>query len=123
MSIGSADEVSKELRSLQAASPGISAAFLSGVDGKILGSTAITGMEKVQLSAISAASLAIAKKATGNLQLGELKQVHIEGDTGSVVLLTVGTEAILSLVVGKQTALEPVLMEARKTRQRFHGAG
>ena len=123
MNIASADDVSKELKSLQAASPAISVAFLSGVDGKILGSTTTSGMEKVQLSAISAASLAIAKKATGNLQLGELKQVHIEGDTGSVVLLTVGTQAILSLVVGKQAALEPVMQEARKSRQRFQGGG
>jgi hypothetical protein len=76
-------------------------------------------MEKVQLGAISAASLAIASKGIGDLQLGTLGQIHIMGDGGSILLLRVGGRAVLTLVVEQGVEIPSILAEARKTASRL----
>lgn len=107
------------LRALQGVSPGVSAVVLSSVEGRILASTSLTGMEKVQISAVSAASLAIAGKGTRDLQLGDLKLVHIKGEHGSIVLVGVGRKALLTLIITGEINMDSVLWEARRTAARL----
>ena len=113
------EELDGVLTSLKSQGHGIRAAFLASSQGSFLGSTAISGMEKVQLGAISAASLAIASKGIGDLQLGTLGQIHIMGDAGSILLLRVGGRAVLTLVVEQGVELPSILAEARKTATRL----
>lgn len=113
------EELDGILTSLKSQGHGIRAAFLASSQGSFLASTQITGMEKVQLGAISAASLAIASKGIGDLQLGALGQIHIVGDGGSILLLRVGVRAVLTLVVESGVELNLILSEAHKTASRL----
>lgn len=61
------------------------------------------------MSAIFAAALAIAGKGARDMHLGNLTQVHIRGQSGSILLLSLGHKAVLSLVLGHDVAPEPVL--------------
>lgn len=110
----SAEDVSDLLDTFQSQTRGVRSAFLATAQGRFLGSTHISGKEKVQLGAISAASMAIAAKAVGDLQLGEFGQVHIVGDIGSILLLKVGAGAVLTLVVEERAELSHVLAEAKR---------
>ncbi len=108
------ENLSEFLNALQTQTRGVRSAFLATSQGRFLGSTQISGMEKVQLGAISAASMAIASKATGDLQLGELGQIHIAGAIGSVLLVRVGVKAVLTLVVEDRAEINQILGEARR---------
>jgi len=107
------------LRAVQAASPGVSAVVLSSVEGRILGSTALTGLEKLRISAVSAASLAIARKGMRELQLGDVRRVHIKGDSGSILLVGVGQTALLTLVIAGEVDMDRLLWDIRKTTERL----
>jgi predicted regulator of Ras-like GTPase activity (Roadblock/LC7/MglB family) len=113
------DEISFTLDVLKGNARGIRSVFLTSVQGKFLGSTQLTGMEKIQLGGICAASLAIATKGLTDLQLGRLKQVHIVGDGGSILLLNVGLKALLTVVAEDGVNLDPLLEEAKKAALRL----
>jgi predicted regulator of Ras-like GTPase activity (Roadblock/LC7/MglB family) len=113
------EDVSDILKALQTSTRGLRAAFLASVRGNFLASTQISGMERIQLGGISAASLAIGAKGITDLQLGQLGQIHIVGDAGSIVLLKVGAKAVLTLVLDEAGELEAVLEEAKKTVPRL----
>jgi predicted regulator of Ras-like GTPase activity (Roadblock/LC7/MglB family) len=119
MSTVRADELSDILRALQTSTTGLRAAFLASVQGGYLASTQISGMERVQLGGISAASLAIAAKGVSDLQLGGLHQIHIAGDAGSIVLLKVAGKAVLTLVLDEASDLAAALKAARKAVPRL----
>jgi predicted regulator of Ras-like GTPase activity (Roadblock/LC7/MglB family) len=116
------DDLTDILKDLQTSQPGLRAAFLTTVQGNFLASTQISGMERIQLGGISAASLAIGAKGISDLQLGQLQQLHIVGDAGSIVLLRVGTKAVLTLVVDEGTPLATVLKEAKEAVPRLDAA-
>jgi predicted regulator of Ras-like GTPase activity (Roadblock/LC7/MglB family) len=109
------EELGRCLKGLQTQAHGVRAAFLSSSQGSFLASTDISGVEKVRLGAISAASMAIASKAADDLQLGSLGQVHIAGDDGSILLMRVGGKAVLTIVVEDHASLENILHEAKRT--------
>jgi uncharacterized protein len=121
MTMGStrSDDLGGLLATLQSEGHGVRAAFLATTQGLFLGSTQITGMEKVQLGAISAASVAIGSKGVGDLQLGQLGQITISGDAGSIVLMRVGSTAVMTLVVEPGVELTSLISEARRTAARL----
>jgi uncharacterized protein len=119
MSATRSDDMGELLATLQSQGHGVRAAFLATTQGSFLGSTQITGMEKVQLGAISAASVAIGSKGVGDLQLGQLGQITIVGDGGSIVLMRVGPRAVMTLVVEPGVELTSLLSEARRTAARL----
>lgn len=119
MSPKPAEDMDGLLATLQAKGKGVRTAFLATTQGSFLGSTQITGMEKVQLGAISAASVAIGSKGVGDLRLGQLGQITIVGDGGSIVLMRVGSKAVMTLVVEPGVELTALLSEAQRTAARL----
>lgn len=107
------------LRALQAASPGVSAVTLSTVEGRILGSTATDGSDRLRISAVSAASLAIGRKGTRDLRLGDVRRIHIRGEQGSILIVGVGQAALLALVIEGEVELERLLREVNKASERL----
>jgi len=116
------DALGDILKELQASQPGLRAAFLTTVQGSFLASTQISGMERIQLGGISAASLAIGAKGITDLQLGRFQQINIVGDAGSIVLLRVATKAMLTLVVDAGADLTSVLEQAKEAIPRLEAA-
>lgn len=113
MATPAAEDIDGILGCIQANLCGVSGVFLSGVDGRCMGGR-VSGVERVQLSAISAASMAMGKKAADDLQLGDLQQIVINGGRGSIVLLRVGNRAVLTLVLSGTATVDSVLHEARR---------
>jgi len=113
MSVASADEITKALTALQASARGVNAVLLASTEGRLLGSTIASGTERVQLSAISAAALAIAGKGVRDLHLGDLAQVTIRGKAGAILLFSLGQKAVLSLVLADGVSPEPVIEAGR----------
>jgi predicted regulator of Ras-like GTPase activity (Roadblock/LC7/MglB family) len=90
------DEIVQVLGSMKSA--GIKSVALTTLEGRSLGSTVTESAARFKLGALSAASIAIATKASTELTLGDLDQIHILSANGSLLLNAVGTKALLSVV-------------------------
>ena len=117
-----ADQMVDRLRSMQAAAPDIEASAIVSVDGLIMASALQQGVEEDRVSAMSAAMLSLGERISGELGRGSLEQVYIKGDTGAIVLTSVGSEAVLTaLKAGSQ--IRPYISRDAPCRRRYRQAG
>jgi predicted regulator of Ras-like GTPase activity (Roadblock/LC7/MglB family) len=92
----SQEEIVRILTSLKL--NGVKNVALTTMEGRSLGSTVTDNAAKFKLGALSAASIAIAIKTSGELSLGELDQIQITSSNGALLLSAVGPKALLSVV-------------------------
>lgn len=65
------------------------------------------------LSAVSASLLSLAERTLADMKKGELQQVLIQGSEGFVLMVGVGTNAVLSIVSECDSKLGMLLHEAK----------
>src|SRR3990172_5237276 len=93
------DHMVDRLRDLQTGTPDIEASAVVSVDGLIMASSLPGGVEEDRVSAMSAAMLSLGERIASELGRGGLDQVYIRGDSGYVILMSVGDEAVLTALV------------------------
>jgi predicted regulator of Ras-like GTPase activity (Roadblock/LC7/MglB family) len=103
------------LRDLQAATPEIEAAAVVSVDGLTMASSLPGNVEEDRVSAMSAAMLSLGERISGELGRGLLEQVHVKGDDGYVILMSVGEEAVLTTLVREGAKLGLIFLDMRRT--------
>jgi predicted regulator of Ras-like GTPase activity (Roadblock/LC7/MglB family) len=103
------------LRDLQAATPEIEAAAVVSVDGLTMASSLPGNVEEDRVSAMSAAMLSLGERIAGELRRGMLEQVHVKGDDGYVILMSVGEEAVLTTLVREGAKLGLIFLDMRRT--------
>lgn len=102
------------LRDLQTGTPDIVASAVVSVDGLIMASSLPAGVEEDRVSAMSAAMLSLGERIAGELGRGTLDQVYIRGDSGFVILMSVGEEAVLTALVREDAKLGLVFLDMRR---------
>lgn len=112
-----ADQMVERLRSMQAAAPDIEASAIVSVDGLIMASALQQGVEEDRVSAMSAAMLSLGERISGELGRGSLEQVYIKGDAGSIVLTSVGSEAVLTALARQEAKLGLIFLEMRRAAE------
>jgi hypothetical protein len=112
-----ADQMVDRLRSMQAAAPDIEASAIVSVDGLIMASALQQGVEEDRVSAMSAAMLSLGERISGELGRGSLEQVYIKGDAGSIVLTSVGSEAVLTALARQEAKLGLIFLEMRRAAE------
>lgn len=105
----------ERLRDLQAATPEIEAAAVVSVDGLTMASSLPANVEEDRVSAMSAAMISLGERIAGELGRGLLEQVHVKGDDGYVILMSVGEEAVLTTLVREGAKLGLVFLDMRRT--------
>jgi len=103
------------LRDLQATTPEIEGAGVVSVDGLIMASSLPGGVEEDRVSAMSAAMISLGERIAGELGRGGLDQVHIKGNDGYVILMSVGEEAVLTTLVREGAKLGLIFLDMRRT--------
>ena len=103
-----------ELRSLQINSQDIEASAVVSVDGLIMASALPAGMDEDRVSAMSAAMLSLGERIAGELGRGYLDQVYIKGENGFVILMSVGEEAVLTVLARKEAKLGLIFLDMRR---------
>ncbi len=103
------------LRELVAISPEMQTAAVSTTDGHILASVLGPSADAKRFGAICASLLALADTATWEVARGQLRQVLLEGASGSMFLVDAGSNAVLTVTASKNASLERVWLEAKKT--------
>ena len=107
----------ERLRNMQAAAPDIEASAVVSVDGLIMASALQQGVEEDRVSAMSAAMLSLGERISTELGRKGLEQVSIKGDKGSIVLTSIGEEAVLTVMSRQDAKLGMILLEMRRAAE------
>ena len=104
----------EQLRDLQVSTPDIEASAVVSVDGLIMASSLPAGIEEDRVSAMSAAMLSLGERIASELGRGYLSQVDIKGENGYVVLMSVGEEAVLTVLARNEAKLGLIFYNMRR---------
>ena len=102
------------VRALLAATPELEAAAVVSFDGLPMAAALPPPMDEDRVAAMSAALLSLGERAAAGLGRGELSQVYIEGDAGTVFLVSAEDEAVLVAVASKGAKTGMMLYEVRR---------
>ena len=105
------------LRDLQVSSPDVEASAVVSVDGLTMASSLPREVEEDRVSAMSAAMLSLGERIASELGRGTLEQVYIKGQSGYVVLMSVGEEAVLTVLAREQAKLGLLFLDMRRAAQ------
>jgi predicted regulator of Ras-like GTPase activity (Roadblock/LC7/MglB family) len=106
-----------QLRALQSTSSDIEAAIMVSVDGLTIASALPEYLEEDRISAMSAALLSLSESISGELKKGSLEQVYIKGTEGFIVLIAVGSDAVLTVFASKNAKLGLIIFEMKRAAE------
>jgi predicted regulator of Ras-like GTPase activity (Roadblock/LC7/MglB family) len=110
---GRAARLDRALADLLAQAPELEAAAIVSFDGLAMASALPVGMNEDRVAAMSAALLSLGEKAAAGLGRGDLSQVYVEGETGTVFLVSCDEEAVLVAVAAAGAKAGLMLYEVR----------
>lgn len=99
------------LRELQAGTADIEASAVVSVDGLTMASALPSNVEEDRVSAMSAAMLSLGERIAGELGRGLLDQVYIKGGQGYVLLMSVGEDAVLTVLAREEAKLGLIFLD------------
>jgi predicted regulator of Ras-like GTPase activity (Roadblock/LC7/MglB family) len=109
-----ANRLDRALADLLAQAPEVEAAAVVSFDGLPMASALPATMDEDRVAAMSAALLSLGERAAEGLGRGSLSQVYIEGETGTVFLVSADDEAVLVAVASKGAKVGMMLFEVRR---------
>ena len=104
----------RALTELLTQAPELEAAAVVSFDGLAMASHLPLGMDEDRVAAMSAALLSLGEKAAAGLGRGDLSQVYVEGETGTVFLVSCQDEAVLVAVAAAGAKAGLMLYEVRR---------
>jgi len=99
------------LRELQTSTADIEASAVVSVDGLIMASALPANVEEDRVSAMSAAMLSLGERIAGELRRGSLNEVYIKGKRGYVLLMSVGEDAVLTVLAREGAKLGLIFLD------------
>ncbi len=109
------EQMNEHLRELQVSSPAVEAAAIVSIDGLSMASSMPGNVEEDRVAAMSAAMLSLGERIASELGRGILDQVYIKGENGFVILMSVGEEAVLTVLARKDAKLGLVFLDMGRT--------
>jgi len=105
------------LATLLRQAPDLEAASVVSFDGLPMASALPAGMDEDRVAAMSAALLSLGERAAQGLGRGELSQVYVEGDNGTVFLVSADDEAVLVAVGRRGAKVGLMLFEVKQAAE------
>jgi predicted regulator of Ras-like GTPase activity (Roadblock/LC7/MglB family) len=99
------------LRELQTSTADIEASAVVSVDGLIMASALPANVEEDRVSAMSAAMLSLGERIAGELGRGLLNEVYVKGKHGYVLLMSVGEDAVLTVLAREGAKLGLIFLD------------
>jgi uncharacterized protein len=112
---GRAARLDRALADLLSQAPELEAAAVVSYDGLAMASALPLGMDEDRVAAMSAALLSLGEKAAQGLGRGDLSQVYVEGESGTVFLVSCDEEAVLVAVAAAGAKAGLMLFEVRRS--------
>lgn len=105
------EQMVERLRDLQSSSTAVEAAAVVSVDGLSMASSMPASVDEDRVAAMSAAMLSLGERIATELERGSLAQVYIKGEKGYVILMSVGKEAVLTVLAREDAKLGLVFLD------------
>ena len=115
--VGRGPRLQQTLAALLAQTPEILAAAVVSFDGLPMASALPSSMDEDRVAAMSAALLSLGERAAHGLGRGDLRQVHVEGEHGTVLLVSALDEAVLVAVAGPEAKTGLIVFEVRRAAE------
>lgn len=109
-----ASRLDRALADLLSQAPEVEAAAVVSFDGLPMASALPATMDEDRVAAMSAALLSLGERAAEGLGRGSLNQVYIEGEHGTVFLVSADDEGVLVAVAAKGAKVGMMLYEVRR---------
>ncbi len=106
------------LRTLNGVSPDIEASAVISSDGLTIAAVLGDGVDRDRFGAMCASLLALADRAAQEISRGQLKQVLVEGERGTMLLVQAGNDTVLAVASRPTQNLGMVFLEARRAAQK-----
>lgn len=120
-SLSRVDQLTNSLYELQASTADIEASVLVSVDGLVIASALPSDATADRVAAMSAAMLSLGERIAMELGRGALEQVYVKGDQGYVILMSVGQEAVLTVLAHGRAKLGLIFLEMRRAVETLTG--
>lgn len=111
------------LRALQASSDKVQATALVSHDGLTLASVLSSEVNADRFGAMCASLLALATRAAGEVDRGELRQIILDGAHGPLLLTRAGNTGVLAVAAAPSANLGKVILDTRKTAAELSALG
>jgi uncharacterized protein len=109
------EQLVDRLSDLQRSSGDVEAAAIVSVDGLSMASIMPPGIEEDRVSAMSAAMISLGERISSELGRGTLEQVYVKGETGYVILNSIGEEAVLTVIARQEARLGLIFLDIGRT--------
>ncbi|MBU7015747.1 MAG: roadblock/LC7 domain-containing protein [Theionarchaea archaeon] len=109
------EELNALLKDLEGTTPDIEASAVVSVDGLMIASALPRDVEEDRVAAMSAAMLSLGERTAKELARGDLSEVYVKGETGFVVLMAAGENAVLTALARKDAKLGLVFLDMKRT--------
>jgi predicted regulator of Ras-like GTPase activity (Roadblock/LC7/MglB family) len=110
-------QLDRAISDLLAQAPEVEAAAVVSFDGLPMASALPATMDEDRVAAMSAALLSLGERAAEGLGRGVLNQVFIEGETGTVFLVSADDEAVVVAVAARGAKVGMMLYEVRRAAE------
>ena len=114
MTITLQDRIYQVLDQFENSMTSVEATALFDSDGLVLASRLTGEVDDQRIGAMAAALLAISSRSGQELARGKIKRVLVEGEYGSMVLMSVSEDVILVGLVGTQVKLGILFYECKR---------
>ena len=111
------DRLTQILKDLEATTPDIEASAIVSVDGLMIASALPRDVEEDRVAAMSAAMLSLGERTASELARGGLSEVYVKGETGYVILMAAGENAVLTALARKDAKLGLVFLDMKRTAE------
>ncbi len=95
----------------------VEASSVASADGFMIASTLPQNAQNDRVAVMSAAIHSLGETTVRELGRGELRGVYVKGENGSVVLIPLGENAVLTALTRTNDGPEPVSPSVKKTAQ------
>ena len=119
MTIARLERFTNILTQLEVNVPGLEATAIFDMDGLVIASRLPSNVDEEIIGAMSAAILSIGNRSGKELDRGDMRRIFVEGDHGSIVILSVGEELVLVALVGTDVKLGLLFFECRRSIARI----
>lgn len=112
------DKLNKVLSDLKKISYDIEACAVASEDGLIMASNLPAGLEESNVAAMCAVMLSMGERTSAELQCGTAGQLFIKGDTGYVVAMRAGSNAVLLVTARKEAKLGLIFLDLSRAAKK-----
>jgi predicted regulator of Ras-like GTPase activity (Roadblock/LC7/MglB family) len=117
MAQSTADRLQSVLKNFETSTPDIEATAVVSTDGLVMASRLPADVEEDRVGAMSAAILSLGERSGQELNRGDMQQVIVKGTQGYIVLMSVGSDAVLVTMTNEKVKLGLLFLELKRASE------